>query len=617
MMTTQSADEGLAAAYRREDAVLARTNELLETLNFGERSFARAADLVASVSSMSVALYEKLFQFRLRDVVRVPRTLQDYEHNAQLVVDALTGALLEPTAADERVSAIDRSNKPLTGRRLCSGDWGAILQLVERLEQVYAILYDDDGTFRGGALPDDEKKELEDVMPAKGEAGDAPFTSKKKASRLPATSTATTTSQRKVKRKSARVPTARRGTRHSSGSDGDSEAERVERPPTKLVNRRVAKSTSMIMDKSSSGMHSERKQTEIRSSGVVDADLVRRSRSVSRPSSSSSSSSPPSRGSSARRLAQSLVVEHHTQAADPLSKSTSSMQKRSRNDAKLPSSVRSDASRPHLGSEKARRSAATTSARHFEDSGEERALSARAERQDVERELLQTQKYGRFVGSDVAKPRSMRTRSVSAQPRDPVEPPPFGDLSSVSIASKGSRHFLDEGTGLEHDFSATSLDGAESSGPVSHESSDDDEHGEGWARKQGVASERARHEGQHLRSMNPNQQEAAIDDHDDGKEGSSGDGEDRDGATASPVRKKVARDEPRAPELSTSSRVIQRAAHAKSLHPLLSQSNARTGTSKAQAEYLRYKLTLKNHLQELLQVSQTIYYRVTNTVRGC
>lgn len=589
------ADEG-RANDDAEQRVLARTNALLGTLGFGDRSFARAADLVASVSSMSVALYEKLFQFRLRDVVRVPRTLQDYEHNAQLVVDALAGALLEPAGEDAHARSRDQASKPLTGRRLCSGDWRAILQLVERLEQVYAILYDGDGTFRGGALAVGVGNELQ--VPV-GETIDAPLSARTKTrSRLSSSASEKAKAARKVKRRSGSTLAAKRRPVYSSESDGDSGAEREKRLPRRPRDHRTAPSTR------AHGNKSERKQTEVRRSGVVDT-AVRSRASVSHLSSSSSSSSPsspssPSRGSGERRLARSLMVEQRAQVADPLSKSTSSMQTRSQKDAKLEVSTRLGSSRSQLRSEKANRLAQSASTRRsIAASSEERAAVDR-DHQDTESDLLQTRKYGRFVGSDTPKSRSTRARSASTLPHNPIEPPPFGDLSSVSIASKGSQHFLDEGTGLEHDFSAISIESARFPGRAP---SDDEAEGNFSVLKQSGASGRSRRSAQQSRSVHPNQRDAASEAGEDDMEESGGEGGGGDDATGSPVRKKLVRDAPEAPRLSSSPRVTQHNAQAPSLHPLLPRSKARGTTSKAQAEYLRYKLTLKNHLQQLRQVS--------------
>ncbi|POM60833.1 hypothetical protein PHPALM_30257, partial [Phytophthora palmivora] len=71
-----------------------------------------------------------------------------------------------------------------------------------------------------------------------------------------------------------------------------------------------------------------------------------------------------------------------------------------------------------------------------------------------------------------------------------------------------------------------------------------------------------------------------------------------DGLTSSPVKKKVARNEPHAPERPSAPRPVRRSA-SKALYPLLPKTKHHASTSKAQAQYLRYKLSLKNHLQEL------------------
>ncbi|TMW60026.1 hypothetical protein Poli38472_000068 [Pythium oligandrum] len=120
----------LSDAARRMQALLA-TNALLDALGFGERAFDDYDDLVASVSSMSVALYEKLFQFRLDRIVRVPSTLDDYENNAQVVVDALSGALLDESFDMDRI----------TGKSLCAGDVESIEHLMRMFQQIYDLLY--------------------------------------------------------------------------------------------------------------------------------------------------------------------------------------------------------------------------------------------------------------------------------------------------------------------------------------------------------------------------------------------------------------------------------------------------------------------------------------------
>ncbi|KDO30328.1 hypothetical protein SPRG_05039 [Saprolegnia parasitica CBS 223.65] len=108
--------------------LLEETNALLRLTGFGDRTFKTVPELVASVSSMSVALYERLFELRLENVVREPKTLADYSENAQRVVDALAAAMLSDDLAD------------VTGANVCAGDLAAIRDLVRVLTHVYQML---------------------------------------------------------------------------------------------------------------------------------------------------------------------------------------------------------------------------------------------------------------------------------------------------------------------------------------------------------------------------------------------------------------------------------------------------------------------------------------------
>jgi hypothetical protein len=131
--------------------VLVETNALLAALGFGARAFEDFDDLVASVSSMGVALYEKLFQFHLEDVVRTPQISDDYVHNAQLVVDALRGALLDEPFATEQ----------LTGESLCDGDVASIQQLITMFRHIHEILYTSESSGHAGE-PTQEEEEAEE-----------------------------------------------------------------------------------------------------------------------------------------------------------------------------------------------------------------------------------------------------------------------------------------------------------------------------------------------------------------------------------------------------------------------------------------------------------------------
>ncbi|EQC40449.1 hypothetical protein SDRG_02345 [Saprolegnia diclina VS20] len=113
---------------RDEARLIEETNALLRLTGFGDRTFKTVPELVASVSSMSVALYERLFELRLENVVREPKTIADYSENAQRVVDALAAAMLSDDLAN------------VTGVKVCTGDLAAIRDLVRVLTHVYQML---------------------------------------------------------------------------------------------------------------------------------------------------------------------------------------------------------------------------------------------------------------------------------------------------------------------------------------------------------------------------------------------------------------------------------------------------------------------------------------------
>lgn len=551
-----------------EALVLARTNALLARLGFGDRSFSRAADLVASVSSMSVALYEKLFQFRLPDVFRVPRTLQDYEHNAQLVVDALSGAMLEPEdLGASRSSNSAMGKRLLSGKILCGGEWRAILQLVEMLEGVYEILYDDDGVFRGGKLPVSNRNNVHK------QAWEG------KSSLLQGQKTAKVTTTRTAKAKSDRAgriskEKSRRGYEGDKSSDSEPGSNPLPRRSHRATERRISKSSRL----NASMSRIDPKQAEIRDGGIVQESAG--SDKAGSPSSSSSSSASPTE----HRLARSLVTANPRHAVEKLSRSTSSVR-----------SIKSKISASERRSSKHLRSST-----HQDKIVTNTIASTRSARlspkTDEQSDLLQTQKYGRFVGSTKSTHPPAREITKKREEKNLS----FGNVSSVSIASEVSRHFLDEGTDLANTFSALSV-----SSPRSVHSSEKAQFDMDDSPKPDLRSSRHR-------AINPNQQEAAeVDDLNELGDGNTDveneniheNGEDQSPGNPS-AKKGKGLDGENEQGMDTS--LIRRGQKIKStkdpLYPLLPGSKRQTGNSKAQAEYLRYKLTLKNHLQDLRKV---------------
>ncbi|RHY45364.1 hypothetical protein DYB38_003943 [Aphanomyces astaci] len=117
------------ASGRERTRLLEDTNALLKLTGYGDRAFQSIDELVSSISSMCVALYERFFDLILDNVIREPRSLDDYSHNAQLVVDGLSAALLTEEL------------QHVTGVKVCGGDFICIRDLVRVLTQVYQMLH--------------------------------------------------------------------------------------------------------------------------------------------------------------------------------------------------------------------------------------------------------------------------------------------------------------------------------------------------------------------------------------------------------------------------------------------------------------------------------------------
>ncbi|KAG6595873.1 Fanconi-associated nuclease 1 [Phytophthora cinnamomi] len=509
------------STFDTSDRLVADTNALLAKLGFGDRAFASAADLVASVSSMSVALYEKLFQFRLRDVERVPHTRQDYEHNAQLVADALRSALLEQS---EHGDAVDDE---LTGQRLCAGDLGSIRRLLSMLEQVYTLLFE-------------ESQEVGDRL------RDVSL-----ASLGMATTEVVGVSKRRVPPKFAKKQRKEsRGTVESAPKSDDPER-------TSLREKRMNKEIRTAR-RSASQSRTSQKQEEVRVGRTVRAKEEMRGRRTASLS-----------GTDRSRLDVSV------KRADDIAENN---KKRSR---LLERSFRATSS---SRAEIAAKEAATRKSVQ----GRSRVIvtataSGHNKQKEIEQDLLKTKKYGRFVAaagsasSDEDKPRGKVSKEKPTEGKRDVF---FEGVSSVQHNSDESMHFMEEEGAFAQNFSSISIEDAE---PETKE-------GEAHA-EQDIADQENARPNENTDPRNPVSHQ---------KSSNHLEAEDEDGATSSPVKKKVARGEPRAPERPSSVRRTKRD-QSKLLYPLLPKTKHAASTSKAQAQYLRYKLSLKNHLQELRQ----------------
>eukprot|EP00514_Thraustochytrium_sp_LLF1b_P013584 CAMPEP_0184542980 /NCGR_PEP_ID=MMETSP0199_2-20130426/2584_1 /TAXON_ID=1112570 /ORGANISM="Thraustochytrium sp., Strain LLF1b" /LENGTH=602 /DNA_ID=CAMNT_0026936945 /DNA_START=109 /DNA_END=1917 /DNA_ORIENTATION=- len=109
------------------DSIVRRTNELFVRLNITTRPIQAFEELQKSASSMFVAIFETLFNVRLKDVIRKPRVVTDYITNAELVMTALSKAL-----------PIDLS--ALSGERIYRGDPVQINEMLSIFESLWSRL---------------------------------------------------------------------------------------------------------------------------------------------------------------------------------------------------------------------------------------------------------------------------------------------------------------------------------------------------------------------------------------------------------------------------------------------------------------------------------------------
>lgn len=70
------------------------TNQLLSAVGINAKPMVEFSELKKSASSMFVAIFEAMFQIRLRDVKRSPNHHIDYVHNAQTVIEVSPNAYI-------------------------------------------------------------------------------------------------------------------------------------------------------------------------------------------------------------------------------------------------------------------------------------------------------------------------------------------------------------------------------------------------------------------------------------------------------------------------------------------------------------------------------------------
>lgn len=562
-MTLMEEEEQLPASrpaspqqQQRELTALKQTNALLERMGFGERQFSAFEELVASVSSMSVAIYEKLFAFRLADIVRVPTRARDYEQNAQCVVDALAGALLDRTF-DDRV----------TGQALCAGDVHSIQQLIAVFAHIKELLQDE---------ANGEQEGEDDVYAAEDDQEHA-----RKPRRSSNGSASRTRSSMLKKTAGKRADTSQESVNRSRSIDASRSREQS-------VRRATAPSSSSLT----------RKNLELRKQRTADMNS----------------------------LSSDRIVKNLDEA---FAKTATARKKRSRvvdTAARQPS---------HSQSLQLDRSKATHKqsspivAENLYDSF------------TSERELLTTQKYGRFVpvpsniqpseGSGDAQAEGEQdalnafdqvdtgahaeetpTKQHQRQHQEVLggdEDAFFGGMSSVSNVTGNSVHFIEETADFEPDFSPPNSP-SHSQKAADKEQSDEENQPSMNKNTSGDIADAI----QPASKKNANQLEAEA----------------NDIPASNPIKKKTVRHSPptsadkRIRSLPSSAEKLISARTSKrdslpstsSLYPVLPPTKRASSSSgdvgKARTEFLRYKLSLKDHLQELRQVMRQSYRAVVH-----
>ena len=106
--------------------LLTNTNKLLQAVGISAKRIESTDELSRVASSLFVAVYESLFHQRINGIVRYPRTKDDYERNAQLVINCLS-------------DQIQLDLKHITGRSIVSGDLRVLSNLVHILVRIVSL----------------------------------------------------------------------------------------------------------------------------------------------------------------------------------------------------------------------------------------------------------------------------------------------------------------------------------------------------------------------------------------------------------------------------------------------------------------------------------------------
>jgi hypothetical protein len=116
----------LHASDEHSSVLLSDTNKLLSSVGISAKKIVSTEELSRVASSLFVAVYESLFHQKINGVVRNPKSTEDYERNAQLVIDSLS-------------DQIQLDLKHITGRSIVSGDLRVLSNLVHILLRIVSL----------------------------------------------------------------------------------------------------------------------------------------------------------------------------------------------------------------------------------------------------------------------------------------------------------------------------------------------------------------------------------------------------------------------------------------------------------------------------------------------
>jgi hypothetical protein len=106
--------------------LLTNTNKLLSAVGISAKKIISTEELSRVASSLFVAVFESLFHQKIQGVIRNPQTKDDYERNAQLVIDSLS-------------EQIQLDLKHITGRSIVCGDVRVLSNLVHILVRIVSL----------------------------------------------------------------------------------------------------------------------------------------------------------------------------------------------------------------------------------------------------------------------------------------------------------------------------------------------------------------------------------------------------------------------------------------------------------------------------------------------